>query len=316
MNKTRTIISLTGGLGNQLFQLTAALYFGGAEHASITSKFGLPRSHAENLPDVFAYRGARALRLEADSVREESWLLRRIANFYMRRSTGTSPMSSKLSNSILDIFFSSLISKYLKMKCEIVTPLGIGFDSSEMLIEKNYILFGYFQTFRYAADDRVLPFLRSLGLDHPTPWITEMVQLAKTEAPIIIHIRMTDYRTETFGIPTRSYYSQALEYLRGIGEAGRIWIFSDEIEAAQKHLGEELCSDARIIHEPAHASPTEILEVMRLAHAYIIANSTFSWWAAFLSHTNAPKVCFPTPWFDQGAQPTDLCPPAWTPIDR
>jgi hypothetical protein len=55
----------------------------------------------------------------------------------------------------------------------------------------------------------------------------------------------------------------------------------------------------------------ETLEIMRLGKAYIIANSTFSWWGAMLSKSENPLVICPDIWFKSQAEPLDLIPSSW-----
>jgi hypothetical protein len=55
----------------------------------------------------------------------------------------------------------------------------------------------------------------------------------------------------------------------------------------------------------------ETLELMRCGKAYIIANSTFSWWGAMLSNSENPMVICPDRWFKSQAEPLHLIPKYW-----
>jgi hypothetical protein len=90
----------------------------------------------------------------------------------------------------------------------------------------------------------------------------------------------------------------------------KIWIFSDEPQLA------------RVIHSLSTKIPiewidnklmsaAETLQLFRRCDGYIIANSSFSWWAAMLSHTINPIVIAPTKWFRNLEDPVDLIPPSW-----
>ena len=57
------------------------------------------------------------------------------------------------------------------------------------------------------------------------------------------------------------------------------------------------------------------LQAMRLGCAYVIANSTFSWWAAYLSLNPSVEVVAPSPWFMVMEDPKELIPPNWEQID-
>ena len=54
---------------------------------------------------------------------------------------------------------------------------------------------------------------------------------------------------------------------------------------------------------------------MRLGRGYVIANSTFSWWAAYLSLNPGVEVVVPSPWFMGMEDPGELIPPNWKQLD-
>ena len=57
------------------------------------------------------------------------------------------------------------------------------------------------------------------------------------------------------------------------------------------------------------------LQAMRLGRGYVIANSTFSWWAAYLSLNPGVEVVAPSPWFMGMEDPKELIPPNWKKFD-
>jgi len=58
-------------------------------------------------------------------------------------------------------------------------------------------------------------------------------------------------------------------------------------------------------------SSASTLEAMRFGRGYVIANSTFSWWGAYLSHTDHAEVIAPDPWFQGMDSPDSLIPRNW-----
>ena len=70
---------------------------------------------------------------------------------------------------------------------------------------------------------------------------------------------------------------------------------------------------AKIIIPPENVSDAEILILMSHASRVVIANSTFSWWAARINAENKTVIA-PSTWFRGMLAPKDLMPPEWTTI--
>ena len=317
MRRPKTLVSLTGGLGNQLFQLAAGLYVSDKNEVALTGRFGRPRSQTKNQADIFEYEQVVDLGQKDLAKAEYSWLSRKVAGYLMRSSFAPRSWESLGFFRLVTKLLTSLVASVSLRELRVAyAPSEIGFDADFNSASYPRILFGYFQTYRFASSTKVVTQLRELNLRVPSVWVEEMALLATREKPIAVHVRLTDYRNESFGITPAHYYEKALSHLRNCGKIGRIWLFSDEPEEAQLLLGDQLLQGARIITEPSGSSPAEVLEVLRLAHAYVIANSTFSWWGAFLSRSETDAVCYPAPWFMSGTHIKELCPPEWTPIPR
>ena len=95
----------------------------------------------------------------------------------------------------------------------------------------------------------------------------------------------------------------------------KIWVFSDEIEKAKEFIPRKYFDYCRWINDDGE-SAVETLEKMRLGSAYIIGNSTFSWWGAFLSYTQNAPIIYPSPWFIGIDDPNQLIPANWVEINR
>ena len=114
--------------------------------------------------------------------------------------------------------------------------------------------------------------------------------------------------SETFGLTTERYFVDALKYIEKIFPYAKKVVFSDDITEAKKLLPE--CD--LYIGKDELPSAVETLILMSKSSAIIGSNSSFSWWAAFLSE--APDFCkiFPEPWFrDESIDTNDLVPPSW-----
>ena len=134
---------------------------------------------------------------------------------------------------------------------------------------------------------------------------------ASAEKPIIVHVRLGDYLNEKdFGVLSEEYYQSSIRDLWASGEYGAIWAFSDEPERAGSFLPQELSSQIFWVPQEGLSS-VQVLQLLRLGHAYVIGNSTFSWWGAFLSYKENPVVISPEPWFLNLPEPNNLIPPDW-----
>jgi hypothetical protein len=156
--------------------------------------------------------------------------------------------------------------------------------------------------------------LNSLTIDSPE--LDDFAELALIERPLVLHVRLGDYLQESkFGTLDLDYYSRALKELFEVSKHPRIWVFSDDIEQAKFLIEKKYLEFVRWfsdVDEPAAVT----FEKMRLGHAYILGNSTFSWWSAFLSKTQDPPTIAPTPWFTGLQEPNELIPPNWKRLER
>lgn len=128
----------------------------------------------------------------------------------------------------------------------------------------------------------------------------------KVNSYTAIHVRCGDYGSDYHPICTRDYYDAAMRLA-----PGPYIIFSDDTEKAYNILHGLL--DSR---DWFHTGTTyDALHAMTECSWHIIANSTFSWWGAWLA--NPGQVVAPRQWFGPAAahlETSDIYPPNWTVI--
>lgn len=122
---------------------------------------------------------------------------------------------------------------------------------------------------------------------------------------ISIHIRRTDYVAENSAL-SMNYYSKALEYF----ENTKVIIFTDDIKWCKE---QELFQSNRFFISPFQSNAIDLC-LMTLCSGHIIANSSFSWWGAWLS--NSKTIISPSKWFgkeENGNQKDtrDIIPKNW-----
>jgi hypothetical protein len=301
-----TYVHLTGGLGNQLFQLAAALYvresIGGKVFLDLS--LGKPRS-TNGDPDVLQLNLPASV---ASSNRSSSYFEQKVAGFMLRMGILPSkiellPISRRIILKISEIVFSL---RYRKPICVFVSN-DVGF--SEVRVKDHNFLIGYFQTYKYLECPEVREKLSATFPLVINERMKELIDKALVEGPIFLHVRLKDYLKEKdFGIPHLDYYRNSLTRLQG--SSRKIWVFSDDLESAKRLLPMEFQTNYFFVEDQG-LSPAQILHVMRYGKDYVIANSTFSWWAASLCIDQKSRVIAPEPWFASMPEPKDLIPPHW-----
>jgi hypothetical protein len=198
---------------------------------------------------------------------------------------------------------------YFRAKCTIHSGQGIGFSEPKIL-EGRQAVIGYFQSYVWASTPKVLEQLMSMNPKNPSEYFISMKSRSEKDRPLIVHVRRGDYEDEeSFGILTDTYYSTSISELMQSKIYNKIWLFSDTPKKAIQVVPKQYMSQVEVIS--SDLSTAETYELLRFGHAYVIANSTFSWWGAFLSYTYQPPVFAPTPWFKGIDEPIKLIPENW-----
>lgn len=186
----------------------------------------------------------------------------------------------------------------------------LGYESALYDVGPGTRVSGYFQTFAYVQDLDRDELRTSLSLKSASAaWRTLHRELMDQE-PVAIHVRRGDYSSSaSFGILSLDYYAEAIRLLHvDLGDRP-IWIFTDDPVGA----GNDFPSAARVIGR--EITPAETLDLMSRSAGLAIANSSLSWWAAWLANETSPVVA-PSPWFARQVVDVDaLLPPRWTRLD-
>lgn len=305
---SKNYLYLTGGLGNQLFQLAAGMAYADKD-LEIVSYLGAPRLSKSGLPDLFDYQLPKSVLLGKS--RKVDFLSGKVAGFILRMGLNPTALErNKVARGLLIFAAEILLSFKIGVRLRISQSTGVGYSVLRK-IRDQALLIGYFQSYRWAGISHTFNSLRALKLENSSSEVMNYRILADQENPFAVHVRLGDYKTESaFGALTAKYYEAAISSLLQNREFGSLWLFSDELEVAKKLMPSNLPIPIRYV-PMIDESSAATLEVMRLCKGYVIANSTFSWWGAFLSHTENAPVIAPKPWFRGIDDPIDLMPPHW-----
>ena len=305
--QSNVIVHLTGGLGNQLFQYAAALSLK-PEKIVLECSIGKPRRNSEGEPEIASYWLHENTEFQKTK-NPVNPAASKAAGFLLR--SGTSPKNSEKNRVIrllLKIAGGIVISIWRKQILVLTQGLGVGFTP---LKQKNFdtYLIGYFQSHNYS--DSINSEIKKIRVANPGRELLQVMQDAERDLPLVVHFRFGDYlKEDQFGEPSNQYYRDAINEMWSTGAYRKIWVFSDEIERAKCKFPSEFLSHVRWM-ENIDDSSASTLEAMRFGKGYVIANSTFSWWGAYLSHTNQAEVIAPSPWFQGMNSPDGLIPENW-----
>jgi hypothetical protein len=175
-------------------------------------------------------------------------------------------------------------------------------------LQRSMAMVGYWQSEQYFKNviPKVLQAFQFKDPLSPTAayWLDEIGNSCCDAT--FLHVRRKDYvgLQNVHGMPTLKYYSEALTQV----PHGPVYVFSDDIEwCRQSFLGHGF-------HFVEGTTKFEDLQLMKACRHAIIANSSFSWWGAWLGDCWQPRtVIAPKQWFNPaaGIDDTDIVPARW-----
>lgn len=171
----------------------------------------------------------------------------------------------------------------------------------------NYYLDGYWQSEKYF---KVSSDLIREDFKPSEELLTKLLSTPFIDTNTIsLHVRRTDYVTSNGYHPVQSieYYQKAI---KTIGDYDHIFIFSDDIQWCKDNLK----FDNMVFMEGF--TDIEDLYLMSMCKHNVIANSSFSWWGAWLNNNKDKKVIAPSKWFGEKANlnQNDIIPKEWIKI--
>lgn len=275
-----------GGLGNQLFTVTAGLLAAAGRGRQV--RIDMSQAGHEEASGFFPLQRLVPLvsgNLVADT-QPASWKWTKQWSSLSRYLASSHPLWERL----------------LKVYVE---ESG-GFDPDFLQVRNRRRVFGYFQSYRYVEELEKRQGVLAVCNRSPTRLFKRLEGEMRSAMPITVHIRRGDYRSHpVFGTLSLNYYAQAVQVLKQYVGQRPVWVFSDDSEFVRRNF---MVAD-RVIGAELDAAETLIL--MSKGTGIAIANSSLSWWAAWLSR-EPNHVTAPVPWFRGKAVDVDaLIPHRW-----
>jgi hypothetical protein len=265
---------LMGGIGNQMFQYAAARSLSITRSLSVRFFYfdSYPFATRELLLDKFALE----LEMADQSERNRIDTLKSDRVEALARYGNTFPQSLMIERT------------------------QFVYDDQFFHAPDNTVLIGYWQNEfyfkRFAGEIRRLFTLK----DATNKRCQEISKLIESKrCSVSVHIRRGDYALHkeiyaVHGLCPMEYYCKALQILRERLSGINLFLFSDDIAWVESNF--DVLGLPFDIVDPSHSDPQEDLVLMSLCKHHIIANSSFSWWGAWLNPSPAKIVIAPRRW--------------------
>jgi len=189
------------------------------------------------------------------------------------------------------------------------------YDKNYLSIKDQTILDGYWQCDKYFSD--IEDEIRSTFVVKPKKKIAFDRLVDKIDNPnsVSLHIRRGDY-VEKSGQPSShvllglDYYRRAVDIIKQKIPKIKLWVFSDEPDWVRANFKSE--TPFEVLSDLALFTSAEEMSLMSRCAHNIIANSTYSWWAAWLNNNKEKIVIAPKLWFlNDGGIDDKRLPTSW-----
>jgi hypothetical protein len=285
-NKAPIYLRLMGGLGNQLFQYAAG--------RSLADRLGVELV----LDDRYVVRKSQHTGLALDT-------------FNIR---------ARLMTTAERQLFSEVKIRLARWFKKLIRPLGkvfwetqYNYDPSIDMTPVGQLLIGFWQSEEYMHNMHQLrlDLVLKAPLCAPAQKVSEVIDVVESVA---LHVRRGDYLKDQktiarHGVCSQSYYQNAIDLVLVEKPKAVFFVFSDDPKWVKAHL--KLPPQCAYVSAVNIAVEEDLVLISGCKHQ-IIANSTFSWWGAWLNNNCDKIVVCPTPWFDDNNIVTkDLLPSNW-----
>jgi Glycosyl transferase family 11 len=282
-------VGVLGGLGNQMFQYATARAVAQRNGASLLLDW--------RAFDAYTLRRPGLHRWNIDAQTAAHTQLRRHPRWAIDLSRRVRPLGRVLG-------------------CHVEKSLA--FDPHVMRLKAPVHLSGYFQSERYFAE------IRHLLMNQFSPRLPlssahrAMAEAAAASPSISVHVRRGDYVSEARNLAVHgscsvAYYARAIEMLQSRYGPATCYFFSDDLDWVREHLPRP----AQSVYVEGNADAPEVdIHLMAACRHHVCANSSFSWWGAWLGWHPDKCVVAPARWFAaEELDAGDLVPATWLRLD-
>lgn len=286
------IVNIIGGLGNQMFQYAFAY----AASKTSNTIFKLDISGFESY-------GLRTYELELFNINQK------IATNYEVKKLKYKPENT------IERIVRRLRRKSLKNSTNFYREPYYHFDKTVFDMTGDIYFEGYWQSEKYFLryrEELLKQFTLKTKISSKSQVLSKDIQNMES---VSLHIRRGDYVTNAqtnniHGTCDLDYYSKAVALIKSKTEKPHFYIFSDDLDWANENL--DFIDKLTFVELNNEAPDHEEMYLMSQCKHNIIANSSFSWWGAWLNQNQDKIVIAPKQWFkDVSVNTNDLIPKTW-----
>ncbi len=288
------IAQITGGLGNQMFQYATAKAL--SLKTGATLKLDLQSFKREILPELEL---------------ERNFELTAFKNFQYQEAT-----KEEINHYTSKSFPINKLQKLLPPhKRKIYNERDYTFDQNFFRANSSIYIKGHRQSEQYfkpyEKDIKNIYRLKEELIDRVKTFGEELSSIES----LSIHIRRGDYLRlpiilDWHGVLSKEYYATSIDKIVSKNPSTQIFYFADDVEWVKKELVGAY--PGTIVSGNIAKTSYEDFYLMQSCRHQIVANSSFSWWAAWLNSNNSKTVIAPLKWFNNAPYNTkDLVPVSW-----
>lgn len=297
-----------GGLGNQMFQYAAGKSLAvrlGTELCLDITWFKTNREREFHLP-FLNIESRIATRQESDKFIDRPGLLARLRKWFCfdaatdpRRPSHQPPSNKEPRPSSKGIYYKEPHFHY---------------DKTLESLSGEVYLDGYWQSEKYFRAIAGVIREQFAVRTAPDARNRDFAQRISSCESVGLHLRRGDYATNpefnlVHGLCDAQYYFQAVTLLLSESESLEFFVFTDNPEWAKQHF--QIPSPFVVVDHNGPLRDYEDLRLLSLCKHTIMANSTFSWWGAWLNANSSKRVIAPGRWFQTQIDESDLIPDGW-----
>jgi hypothetical protein len=205
--------------------------------------------------------------------------------------------------------------RFLGRKPYLRREKSLAYDPAITGWEDESYLHGYWQSDKYFAS--IEEHLRKVFVMIPpmSPENAAIADQIKAGPSVALHVRRGDYvALGASAVCDQAYYTAALRAVTdGLPKDPKVFVFSDDPTWARNNL--DVPFEKVVVDLNGRETAHEDMRLMSLCHHNVIANSTFSWWSAWLNSNSKKRVAAPARWFANDHQRNpDILPSDWIAI--